>query len=124
MPKKILIADDEPHMLRVTELSLKKGGYDLVMARNGREAIEIARRDLPNLIVMDILMPEVDGLTALKVIKEDPLTAGIPVIMFSARGQLVTRKDGQASGAALFITKPFSPTQLLNEARRLLGDGS
>jgi CheY-like chemotaxis protein len=124
MPKKILIADDEPHMLRVTELSLKKGGYDLVMARNGREAIEIARRDLPNLIVMDILMPEVDGLTALKVLKEDPLTAGIPVIMFSARGQLVTRKDGQASGAALFITKPFSPTQLLNEARRLLGDGS
>jgi two-component system, OmpR family, alkaline phosphatase synthesis response regulator PhoP len=124
MPKKILIADDEPHMLRVTELSLKKGGYDLVMARNGREAIEIARRDLPNLIVMDVLMPEVDGLTALKVLKEDPLTAGIPVIMFSARGQLVTRKDGQASGAALFITKPFSPTQLLNEARRLLGDGS
>ncbi|MBN9692070.1 MAG: response regulator [Verrucomicrobia bacterium] len=124
MPKKILIADDEPHMLRVTELSLKKGGYDLVMARNGREAIEIARRDLPNLIVMDVLMPEVDGLTALKVLKEDPLTSGIPVIMFSARGQLVTRKDGQASGAALFITKPFSPTQLLNEARRLLGDGS
>lgn len=124
MPKKILIADDEPHMLRVTELSLKKGGYELVMARNGREAIEIARRDLPNLIVMDVLMPEVDGLTALKVLKEDPLTSGIPVIMFSARGQLVTRKDGQASGAALFITKPFSPTQLLNEARRLLGDGS
>jgi len=124
MPKKILIVDDEPHMLRVTELSLKKGGYELLIGRNGREAVELALRALPDLIVMDVVMPEVDGLAALKQLKEDPRTAKIPVIMFSARGQLVTRKDGEASGAALFITKPFSPTQLLNEARRLLGESS
>ncbi len=120
MPLKVLIVDDEPHMLRVTELSLKKGGYTLILGRNGREAIELARRELPALIIMDVLMPEVDGLTALRQLKQESALHQIPVIMLTARGHVMTRQEAANSGATLFLTKPFSPTQLLNEARRLI----
>jgi CheY-like chemotaxis protein len=121
MPHKVLIVDDEPHMLRVTELSLRKGGFDLLTARNGREAVECALREHPALIVMDVLMPEVDGLTALRQLKQNPETTSIPVIMLTARSHVMTRQEAGESGAALFLTKPFSPTQLLQEARRLIG---
>lgn len=123
MSHKVLIVDDEPHMLRVTELSLKKGAYTLVLGRNGREAVELARRELPALIIMDVLMPEMDGLTALRLLKQDEQLKSIPVIMLTARGHIMTRQEAEESGAALFVTKPFSPTQLLSEARRLIGLG-
>lgn len=121
MTKKILIVDDEPHMLRLTELSLKKGGFDLVIGRNGREAVELAVREQPNLIIMDVVMPEMDGFTALRELKANATTASIPVIMLTTRGHTVAREEAQTSGAALYITKPFSPSQLLNEARLILG---
>ena len=117
---KILIVDDEPHMLRVTEFSLRRGGYQLIIGRNGREAIELAEREQPALIVMDVLMPELDGLGALRLLKQSPRTATIPVIMLTARGHVMTRQDAEDSGASLFLTKPFSPNQLLNEAKRLI----
>ena len=120
MTTKVLIVDDEPHMLRVTELSIKKGGYDIVIGRNGREAIELAAREMPSLIVMDVSMPEMDGLTALKHLKSSPETALIPVIMLTVRGQALTRLEAEQSGAAVYLTKPFSPSQLLAEVKRLL----
>jgi two-component system, OmpR family, alkaline phosphatase synthesis response regulator PhoP len=117
---KILIVDDEPHMLRVTEFSLRRGGYQLIIGRNGREAIELADLEQPALIVMDVLMPELDGLGALRLLKQSPKTANIPVIMLTARGHVMTRQDAEDSGASLFLTKPFSPNQLLTEAKRLI----
>ena len=120
MSQKVLIVDDEPHMLRVTELSIKKGGYQIVIGRNGREALELAAREKPDLIVMDVTMPELDGLAALKQLKADMATAKIPVIMLTARGQTLTRQQAEESGAAIYLTKPFSPSQLLAEAQRLL----
>ncbi|MBX3745635.1 MAG: response regulator [Verrucomicrobiae bacterium] len=124
MPATVLIVDDEPHMLRIAELSLKRGGFHLLVGRNGRQAIELATRHLPDLIVMDVLMPEVDGLTALRRLKADPVTADIPVIMITARGHVMTRQEAEEYGAALFLTKPFSPTQLLLETRRLIAPPS
>lgn len=121
MTKKILIADDEPHMLRVTELSLKKGGFEILLARNGRQAVDLARREQPDLVVLDVVMPELDGLAALRELKAAPETAGIPVIMLTSRGQTVAREEAAGSGAALYLTKPFSPSQLLAEARRVMG---
>ncbi len=121
MAKRILIVEDEPHMLRVTELSLRKGGYDILTARNGREAIELAEREAPALIVMDVTMPEMDGITALKRLKATPATAGIPVIMLTSRGQRITREEAEGSGAALYLTKPFSPSALAAAARRIIG---
>jgi CheY-like chemotaxis protein len=120
MSTKILIVDDEPHMLRVTELSIKKGGYQIVIGRNGKEALELAAREKPSLIVMDVSMPEMDGLTALTQLKANPDTAGIPVIMLTVRGQAMARQQAEQSGAAVYLTKPFSPSQLLAEVKRLL----
>ena len=120
MSTKVLIVDDEPHMLRVTELSIKKGGYAIVIGRNGREALELAAREKPSLIVMDVSMPEMDGLTALQQLKANPDTAPIPVIMLTVRGQAMTRHQAEQSGAAVYLTKPFSPSQLLVEVKRLL----
>ena len=120
MSIKILIVDDEPHMLRVTELSIKRGGYQIVIGRNGKEAIELAAREKPSLIVMDVSMPEMDGLTALTQLKANPETANIPVIMLTVRGQAMARQQAEQSGAAVYLTKPFSPSQLLAEVNRLL----
>lgn len=120
MPSKILIVDDEPYMLRIIELSLRKGGHQLIVGRNGREAVALARQEKPQAIVMDVLMPEMDGLQALRAVRQDPATSAIPVIMLTARGQILTRQEAEASGASLFLTKPFSPTQLLNEVERLI----
>ena len=120
MSEKILIVDDEPHMLRVTELSIKKGGYQIVIGRNGKEALELAAREKPSLIVMDVSMPEMDGLTALTQLKANPETAKIPVIMLTVRGQAMARQQAEQSGAAVYLTKPFSPSQLLAEVKRLL----
>lgn len=120
MSKKILIVDDEPHMLRLTELSLKKMGCTIVTARSGLEAMEVATRELPALIVMDVTMPEMDGIAALRLLKAAPATASIPVIMLTNRGQSITRTEAEGSGAALYLTKPFSPSSLATEARRII----
>ncbi len=120
MSTKVLIVDDEPHMLRVTELSIKKGGYQIVIGRNGKEAVELAAREKPSLIVMDVSMPVMDGLTALTQLKANPETARIPVIMLTVRGQAMARQQAEQSGAAVYLTKPFSPSQLLAEVKRLL----
>ena len=120
MAHRVLIVDDEPHMLRLTELSLKKGGFEILIGRNGREALEIAVRERPDLIVMDVVMPELDGLTALRQLKENPDTTAIPVIMLTMRGQALARQEAEKSGAAIYITKPYSPSQLLAEAKRIL----
>lgn len=111
-------------MLRLTELSLKKDGWEILTARSGREAIERAARDQPGLIVMDLTMPEMDGITALKHLKASPTTMGIPVIMLTTRGQSLTRTEAQGSGAALYLTKPFSPSALAAEARRLIAEAT
>ena len=121
MNKTILIVDDEPHMLLIIELSLKKAGYDIMTAINGVDAVTTAARLLPALIVMDVAMPEMDGITALKQLKATPATAGIPVIMLTTRGQNLTREEAAHSGAALYLTKPFSPSLLAAEARRIIG---
>ena len=120
MPAKILIVDDEAHMLRVTELSLKKGNYQVVLGRNGVQALELAEREKPDLIIMDVMMPEMDGLTSLKHLKQSPATASIPVIMLSVRGQTITREQAAESGVTVYITKPFSPSLLLAEVSRIL----
>ncbi len=121
---KVLIVDDEPHMLRLTELSLKKNGYQILTARSGREAIDLAAKELPALIVMDVTMPEMDGITALRHLKASPVTSAIPVIMLTTRGQSLTRTEAQGSGAALYLTKPFSPSALAAEARKLISPDS
>jgi len=120
MAKTILVVDDEPYMHRLLLHHLERNGYAMISAHNGREAVEKAISEKPSLIVMDVMMGEMDGLTALKHLKKDDATKGIPVIMITANAHYITRQESETSGATLFLTKPFSPTQLLTQIRSLL----
>jgi CheY-like chemotaxis protein len=120
-PIKVLIADDELFMLRLLDMTFKKGGYEVISCRDGREALAAANTALPQLIVLDVMMPGLDGLGALRQLKENPATKNIPVIVLSAKGHALTKVEAEQAGAAMFLTKPFSPNQLLGEATRILG---
>jgi CheY-like chemotaxis protein len=92
----------------------------MVSAMNGREALDLAARQPPNLIVMDIMMPDIDGLAALRELKKNDATKSIPVIIITANSNQLAKQESANSGASIYLTKPFSPTQLLNEIRRLV----
>ncbi len=119
MAPRILIADDEIFMHRLLQYHMRQAGYEVVTAENGREAVAKAAQAMPHLVVMDVMMREMDGLAALKMLSQTEATRGIPVIMMTASAQ-VTRQEAEACGAAGFFTKPFSPTQLILEIKRLL----
>jgi CheY-like chemotaxis protein len=124
MTKKILVADDQQYMHQLMQHHLARAGYQVVSARNGREALEKAGKELPQLIIMDVMMMELDGLAALKQLKQAESTHKIPVIMMTASAQMLTQEEAESSGAAAFFTKPFSPTQLMLEIKRLLGEST
>ena len=116
----ILVVDDESHMRRLIEFTLRKGGYTIVVVGNGREAIAAARTSSPDLIILDVLMPEMDGMEALERLKENEQTAAIPVILLTGIGQPAARQLVEEKGTATYLAKPFSPSKLLREVRRKL----
>jgi CheY-like chemotaxis protein len=120
-PKKILVADDEVYMLRLLEMTFKKGGYEVLSCRDGKEALALAASALPQLIVLDVMMPGLDGLGALRQLKENPATKEIPVVVLSAKGHALTKVEAEASGAVMFLAKPFSPNELLGAAQKIIG---
>ena len=124
MTPQILIVDDEPFMLRLIEASFKKGGFAVATCRSGELALEWATKHPPQLIVMDLMMPGMDGLQTLRSMRTLPALHDVPVIMLTAKGHQLAQVEAEESGVQVFLTKPFSPSQLLQEARRLLGDAS
>lgn len=120
-PAKILVADDEVFILRLLEMALEKGGFEVVCCRDGKEALATAIEVRPQLILLDIMMPGLDGLDALRQLKENPATRDIPVVVLSAKGHALTKVQAEVAGAAMFLTKPFSPNQLLSDVKRILG---
>ena len=119
MPKQILVVDDEKHIVRLVQVNLQKEGYEVTTASNGREALEKAASSKPDLIVMDVMMPEMDGFEALGKLKEDAQTSAIPVIMLTAKAQDADVFRGWQSGADLYLTKPFNPVELLSFVKRI-----
>ena len=119
--QKILVADDEIYMLRLLEMTFKKGGYEVVTCRDGQAALALAGSAQPQLIVLDVMMPGLDGLGALRQLKESAATKDIPVVVLSAKGHALTRVEAEVAGAALFLAKPFSPNQLLGEVQKIIG---
>jgi CheY-like chemotaxis protein len=119
MMRRILIADDEPHMLKFIEFTLRRGNYEILKASNGEEALEVASAQKPNVIVMDVLMPGMDGVTALKKLKADNDLKQIPVILLTARGYTLAPDEAKRAGASCYLTKPFSPTELMSQVREL-----
>jgi CheY-like chemotaxis protein len=116
----ILVVDDEPHIRRVTELSMKPLGHRVLVASDGHEALAMARRENPCVILLDHIMPNMDGKTALEELKADPATRDIPIVILSARGQLAVGHHIGFEEATLFVSKPFSPTMLRKEIERLI----
>jgi two-component system, OmpR family, alkaline phosphatase synthesis response regulator PhoP len=121
---KILVVDDEIYIVHILDFSLGMEGYEVVTALDGEQALERARAEHPDLIVLDIMMPKLDGYETCKMLKADDNTKQIPVILLSAKGRNVDQKIGFEVGADDYITKPFSPRKLVERINAILGQSS
>ncbi len=120
MKPKVLIVDDEPDVVELAAYNLKQAGCDIVSATDGEQALKLAREHIPDLIVLDIMLPEMDGLEVCKCLRSDPQTSAIPVIMLTAKAGEVDRVLGLELGADDYLTKPFSPRELVLRAKKLM----
>jgi len=120
MKPKILVVDDEPDALEILGFKLKEAGYTPLFAKDGARAITAARDERPALIVLDLMLPEVDGLEVCKILRRDPTTATIPILMLTARAAEMDRVIGLELGADDYVTKPFSPRELVLRIKKLL----
>jgi two-component system, OmpR family, alkaline phosphatase synthesis response regulator PhoP len=109
---KVLVADDEPHLLRLVKFRLEREGYEVLTAIDGEAALEIARNEQPDLCVLDVMMPKRSGFDVLRELRSDDTCAGMKVIMLTARAQDRDVDVGFSLGADDYITKPFSPQEL------------
>jgi DNA-binding response OmpR family regulator len=121
---KILVVDDEPDMVELVAFNLEAEGYDVVTATNGIEALNRARAILPDLIVLDLMLPEMDGLAVCEILHRLPSTAPIPIIMLTAWKNELTRVIGLEIGAEDYMTKPFSPRDLVLQVNKRLRDSA
>ncbi len=136
--KKLLLIDDDPNLILLVKDYLEFRGYEVITAENGREALEVLESDAPDMIICDVMMPEMDGYSLVSTIRSDPKTSWIPVLFLSAKGQSQDRVKGLNIGADVYMVKPFEPEELvaqvessLKQASRLiqhkdskLGDGA
>lgn len=118
--KRILICDDDPAILRVLQVNLEVEGYETLLAHNGEEALEIADRDKPDLIILDIMMPRLDGYQTCERLKAADTTKDIPVVFLSAKAQESDIQKGKEYGVAAYLTKPFDPDTLVETIEQLL----
>ena len=117
---KILVADDRPEVLELVKVTLEGEDYKVLCASDGKEALEKIGLERPDLVLLDVVMPKMDGFEVLSKIREDPKTKDTPVIMLTAQGQKVDQEKGRRLGARDYITKPFSPSHLLNKIEEIL----
>ena len=120
MKPKILVVDDEPDALEVLGFKLREAGYTPVFAKDGARALAAVRDERPALVVLDLMLPEVDGLEVCKLLRRDPATASIPILMLTARAAEMDRIVGLELGADDYVTKPFSPRELVLRIKKLL----
>jgi len=118
---RILVVDDEIYIVHILDFSLGMEGYEVLTALDGEQALERLKSDKPDLIVLDIMMPKLDGYEVCRAIKSNPDTRNIPVILLSAKGRNVDQKMGFDVGADDYITKPFSPRKLVERINAILG---
>jgi two-component system alkaline phosphatase synthesis response regulator PhoP len=118
---KILVVDDEIYIVHILDFSLGMEGYEVITALDGEQALERMKAERPDLVVLDIMMPKLDGYEVCKAIKSNPTTKQTPVILLSAKGRNVDQKLGFDVGADDYITKPFSPRKLVERINQLLG---
>jgi DNA-binding response OmpR family regulator len=120
MAKKILVVDDEPHTVKMAESRLRANGYDVITAGNGAEGFQRAKEEKPDLILLDVIMPQMNGYETLGKLKEEKETKSIPVIMFTSKGQVDDVERASYGGAVDYIVKPFDPIVMLNKIKKVL----
>jgi len=117
---KILVVDDENYILHILDFSLGAEGYEVITAEDGEEAVRKVKEERPDLVVLDVMMPKMDGFEACRMIKRDAELSGTPVILLSAKARDVDQKQGYEAGADDYITKPFSPRKLVEKINSIL----
>jgi two-component system, OmpR family, alkaline phosphatase synthesis response regulator PhoP len=123
MPKKILAVDDERHIVRLVQVNLERAGYTVVTAFDGREALEKVESEQPDLVVLDVMMPYMDGFEVLQTLRKNQSTRDLPVIMLTAKAQDADVFRGWQSGVDFYLTKPFNPIELISFVKRILNKG-
>jgi DNA-binding response OmpR family regulator len=121
MAKRVLIADDEPNIVASLEFLMEQAGYEVKVAANGQEALELAASFRPDLVLLDVMMPGKNGYEVCQSIKSDPATRAVKVIMLSAKGRDIEVAKGLELGADAYVTKPFSTRDLVAQIRDMLG---
>lgn len=117
---KVLIVEDDPTTVQLIEFLLKKNNFEVLVAYDGVEALQIIKKEKPDLILMDVMMPKMDGIEAIEKLQGDEATRDIPIVILSALGQEMDVMRGLQAGAASYIVKPFSPRELLDEIKAKL----
>ncbi|MGH2352890.1 MAG: response regulator transcription factor [Chloroflexota bacterium] len=120
MSARIVVADDEADIRRLIVFTLRRRGYTVLEASAGDAALELVRQERPDLVVLDVMMPGMSGLEAAQALSGDPATAGIPVIILSAKGQAAEVEAGLTSGARAYLVKPFAPQDLASRVAGVL----
>lgn len=122
MAKRILIVDDEPQMVDMLKIRLEASGYEIITAYDGQEGLEKARKEKPDLMILDLMLPKMDGYKVCGLLKKDARFAKIPIIIFTARAQQEDMALGEEMGANAYITKPFDSQVLLAKIAELIRD--
>jgi len=120
MKSTLLVVDDEPPVLKILQTRLKASGYEVLTASDGRDALEKIKANPPDLIVLDVLMPEVNGFQVCRTLKDDPALSGIPILMLTAKDTESDRFWGAEAGADAYMTKPYNAEELLTQIQELL----
>jgi CheY-like chemotaxis protein len=121
MAPKVLLVDDDPLIHRLYRTHIERAGYQMLSAFTGMGAIEMVANEHPQVIVMDIMMPQMDGLSAIREIRSDDITKDIPVIVITANPQYhLSQQESEWAGATEFLTKPFGPDNLVSAIKRLV----
>ncbi len=117
---RILVAEDEKDIRELIAFTLRFAGFEVILASNGVEAVEMTEKERPDLVILDVRMPKMTGYEACRRLKENPITQGIPVVFLSAKGQETEIQQGLESGAEEYILKPFAPDELTAQVRQIL----
>ncbi len=121
-PRTILLVDDSETVLMMEQMILKKQPYQLITAKNGREGVEKALEIRPDLILMDVIMPQMNGFEAVRWLRQRDATSSVPIIMVTSQAEADSMETGYESGCNDYITKPIDGTELLTKVRNVLGD--
>ena len=120
MSKRILVVDDEMYIVNILDFTLAGEGWEVISANNGEDALRTLLKVEPDLVILDVMMPRIDGVEVCRAIKAREESAETPVILLSAKDSDRDREKGMEAGADLYLTKPFSPSRLVEEIRNLM----